>query len=174
VCWGSQHSQRAHLINALDKLQECAPLRRTVLVRHILKDSLPAPYVNSGGRPLPSITQAHKPLRSLSASYSNVEKKVLRDRQKTHVMPVVQRIGAHIFRTELQLMEDEEPESDDESILQYPVNPARYHETDPEKVTWGPVAEKAGYFESVDLDGTVYKVRHWLGAGVGSMVFSVG
>ncbi|EEB91983.1 hypothetical protein MPER_09571, partial [Moniliophthora perniciosa FA553] len=87
---------------------------------------------------------------------SNKEKAVLLHSNDTVVTPVVSRIVKDLYNLELEV--SGETEEQDQVVVKA-IKEAKEHNEDPKNVKWGPVADSIrGYYESVTLDGEVYRV----------------
>jgi DNA (cytosine-5)-methyltransferase 1 len=101
-------------------------------------------------------SRTQRPPQSRSSSANDIEKEVLKHRNKTVTTPVVGRVAQRLFEN-IQVagqFRDQDMDSDDG-----PHHPPIIHVANPNSVQWkDPIHDHPGFYESVLVDGTKYSV----------------
>ncbi|KAG2063855.1 S-adenosyl-L-methionine-dependent methyltransferase [Suillus decipiens] len=113
---------------------------------HLMEATVPA-----------SRSHTQRPPQSRSPSSSNIEKEVLKHRNKTVTTPVVGRVAQRLFENikVTGKLRDEDMHTSDDA----PRHPSIIHATNPDSVQWlDPVDDHPGFYYSVLVDEVKYSV----------------
>jgi DNA (cytosine-5)-methyltransferase 1 len=147
--------QLSYILATLQDLREQEGIRvdRVPLVRALLGVDV-GPYLEALG---PSTPRHGKKSTQRTPSHArDLEKDVLRHKNQTVVTTRVGRIAKHLFELTLRIAGQEDI---DDVALTRAIRNVKAHHADPTSIVWLNAAATDGYFNSVLVDGVVYKVR---------------
>ncbi|KAG2037322.1 S-adenosyl-L-methionine-dependent methyltransferase [Suillus americanus] len=147
---------KSYILATLDELRDdgiC--VARTPVVKDIVGQEMSYHLMEATAPASRSRTQ--RPPQSRSSSSSNIEKEVLKHRNKTVTTPVVGRVAQRLFeniKVAGKLMDEDMHISDDA-----PRHPFIIHAANPNSVQWlDPVDDHPGFYGSVLVDEVKYSV----------------
>ncbi|OJA16031.1 hypothetical protein AZE42_04288 [Rhizopogon vesiculosus] len=143
---------KCYIIATLDELRDDGiRIARTPVVKEIVGQELSYQLMEQTA----SRSRTQRPPQSRSSS-NDIEKEVLKHRNKTVTTAVVGRVAQRLFENIMVTGEipDEDMESDDG-----PHHPSIIHVANPNSVRWlDPVRGHPGFYDSVAVDGAEYSV----------------
>lgn len=152
--------QKSYVFATLDELRDDGIyVARTPVVKDIVGQEM-SYHLMEATAPL-SRSRTQRPPQSRSSSSGNIEKEVLKHRNKTVATPVVGRVAQRLFeniKVAGKLMEEDMHVSDD-----VPRHPYIIHAANPNSVQWlDPVDDRPGFYGSVLVDEVKYSVSYFL------------
>jgi hypothetical protein len=152
--------QKSYIFATLDELRDdgiC--VARTPAVKDIVGQEM-SYHLMEEIAPTPR-SRSQRPPQSRSPSSSDIEKEVLKHRNKTVTTPVVGRVAQRLFeniKVAGKLMDEDMHISDDA-----PRHPSIIHAANPNSVQWlDPVDDHPGFYGSVLVDEVKYSVSSFL------------